>query len=276
MKKTVFKLGSRFGVGLVLLIGLAGAAMFADEMAPRDPNAIDLSHRLKPPCREFPLGTDNLGRCVWSRTLHGAGISLGAALSATTISLGIGLVLGLVSGLCGGFTDGLLMRVADVVLAFPTLLLAVVIAGILGPSMKSTVLGMALAAWAWWARFVRGLTLSAAKKEFVLGGKVAGVGGTRLVSGYILPQLLPPVMVAASLNAGNMMVAVSGLSFLGLGARPPQPEWGAMLKEARVFLAQAPWMMLAPGLGITLSVLAFNLLGETLRDRLQVRETALL
>jgi len=252
------------------LAALVFSAAAAPLLSPHDPFYIDLADRLKPPCFQYPLGTDQLGRCVLSRSLHGARLSLLSGLAAVALSLFGGLYVGILSGLAGNRWDAFLMRLTDIALAFPMLILAVVITGILGPSLKSTVIGMALAAWAWWARFVRGIILSAKEKEFVTGGRVIGVHGYRLVRHYILPQLLPPLWVAASLNAGNMIVAISGLSFIGLGAQPPAPEWGVMLKEARIYLSAAPWMAIAPGLGVTLSVLSLNLIGEGIRDLYQI------
>jgi len=241
---------------------LVAAGILAPFLSPRDPLHIDLALRLMPPSLHFPLGTDQLGRCVLSRTLHGARISLWAGLSATAGALIIGFSVGLFSGLAGPRLDRALMRCADLVLALPMLILAVAATGVLGPSLGSAILGVILAAWAFWARFVRGLTLSARQKDFVGVSRIAGVRGLSLVRRYILPEIVPEILTTASLQAGGMIVTVSGLGFLGLGAAPPQPEWGAMLREARIYFVQAPWMMLAPGAAVSLSVLAFNLLGE--------------
>ena len=257
-------------MGAILFAVLVFSAAAAPLLSPHDPFHIDLADRLKPPSFHYPLGTDQLGRCVLSRTFHGTRLSLFSGLAAVALSLFGGLCIGTLSGLAGKRWDAVLMRFTDIALAFPMLILAVAITGILGPSLKSTVIGMALAAWAWWARFVRGIILSAKEKEFVTGGRVIGVHGYRLVRHYILPQVLPPLWVAASLNAGSMIAAVSGLSFIGLGAQPPAPEWGVMLKEARMYLSAAPWMAVAPGLGVTLSVLSLNLIGEGLRDLYQI------
>lgn len=264
MKHIRFSRRSVFASGLAA--ALAATAVFAPLMSPNDPFHIDLSARLLPPCTGFPLGTDQLGRCVLSRTLNGARLSLLAGLSITAVSLAIGFIVGMVSGLSGPRTDKAIMRGVDVVLAFPMLILAVAVAGVLGPSLWSAATGITLGAWAWWARFVRGLTVSARQKEFVILSRIAGVGGIALVRRYILPQMLPEILAAASLSAGGMIVAVSGLGFLGLGAAPPQPEWGAMLKEARMYFGQAPWMMLAPGACVSLSVLVFNRIGEMFRN----------
>lgn len=259
--------------GMGLAVFLISGAVFAPLLSPHDPLNIDLSCRLKPPSKNYLLGTDNLGRCVFSRILYGARISLAASLSASTIALLLGMLAGLAAGLGGRPTDMVFMRMADMVLAFPGLIFVLVITGIMGPSLKSMLLGLVLTAWAWWARFVRGLLLAAKEREFVHGAFALGVRGFRLVFRYILPQIAPQILVVFSMSIGSMIAAVSGLSYLGLGAQPPEPEWGMMLKEARIYLMAAPWLMLAPGTAVTLSVLAFHLFGEGLRDLLQVKET---
>lgn len=254
------------------LLILAAAAISAPALSWNDPLAIDLSVRLSPPSLRFPLGTDQLGRCVLSRTLYGARLSIFAGLSATALALTLGFFAGMVSGLAGSRLDRAIMRCVDVVLAFPLMILAVAVTGVLGPSLRSAIIGIVLVSWAWWARLVRGLALSAHRKDFVVVSRISGVRGLSLVRRYILPQILPEILAAASLHAGAMIVAVSGLGFLGLGAPPPQPEWGAMLKEARIYFSQAPWMMLAPGLSISLSVLAFNVVGEGLKASSRLEE----
>ena len=259
------------GAGLILI--LITVALLAPILSPGDPLKTDLRHRLRPPCPQYPLGTDNLGRCVLSRTLCGARTSLAAALAASGFALILGMGAGLAAGLSPPAAEAFFMRMTDIFLAFPGLMLALVITGITGPSLSGTLLGVGLAGWAWWARFIRGLVRTAKAREFVEGGRVIGVRGFRLVRCYILPQILPETLVAFSLSTGGMIVAISGLSYLGLGAQPPAPEWGMMLREARIYMVRAPWLMAAPGVAVTLSVLAFNLLGEGLRDLLQVRET---
>lgn len=250
--------------GIFLFLGVVTAAVSAPWLAPNDPMLPNLAHRLEWPSDSYPLGTDQLGRCVLSRVLHAARVSLGGALIASSLSLLIGAAVGLAAALGPPWLQKLFTAFIDMALALPGLILALVVAGLLGASMQSLVIGLALAAWPWWARLVRALTLSAWEKEFVLAGRVGGVKGTPLLLRYILPQFKGPVLTAVTLKTGWAILSFSGLSYLGLGPAPPAPEWGSMLQEASLYMTQAPWMMVAPGSAITLSVLALNLLGEGL------------
>ena len=251
---------------MVFMLILTGAWL-----APHDPLAVDLTHRLMPPGSEYLLGTDHLGRCVLSRIIYGARTSPLAALAAISLSLMIGIPAGIVSGLGSRKTDTLIMGICDIVLAFPFLILALVLTGMMGTSLKSLILGVGIAGWAWWARFVRGMILSAKEKDFVKATRCMGLSRVRIIRRCIIPQILPPLLVSVSLSAGKMLVVISGLSYIGLGVQPPTPEWGMMLKEARLYMDRSPWLILAPGTAIALSVLAFTLIGEGLRDYFQVR-----
>ncbi len=251
---------------LLLAVCLAGA-----QLAPADPLAVDLAHRLAPPSAAYPLGTDQLGRCVLSRVICGARYSLLAALAAVTLALSIGLPAGFLAGLGARRVDQLVMALCDVVLAFPFLILALALTAVLGPSLRSLILGAGLAGWAWWAKFIRGMARDAKDKDFVRQGRAMGLRRLTLLWQYILPQCLPPLLVSVSLSAGRMVVVISSLSYLGLGVQPPQPEWGAMLRESMLHIASAPWLAVAPGLAASLTVLAFNLLGEGLKDHFQIR-----
>ena len=254
-------------LALLLFIGLA-----APWLAPHAPLRTDLGHRLAAPSLAYPLGTDHLGRCVLSRLLFGARISLLAGLGASLLSLALGLAAGLATGLGRRWLETPLRGLLDIALAFPGLLLALVLVGAMGPSPASLVIGIAGSVWPWWGRLVRGLVLGARQSPFVTGGRVVGVAGLRLIWHYILPQIVPPLLVAASLKTAWIILATAGLGYLGLGVQPPTPEWGAMLQESRMYLTRAPWLMLAPGAAVTLAVLGFNLLAEGLRDSLQVRQ----
>ncbi len=218
------------------------------------------------------LGTDHLGRCVLSRLLFGARVSFGAGLGASLLALCGGLLIGLASGLGRRWLEAPLRGALDIALTFPGLLLALVLTGAMGPSILSLMIGIAGAVWPWWGRFVRGLALNAKQSEFVMGGRVVGVQGLRLLRRYILPQIVPPVLVAASLKSAWIILAMAGLGYLGLGVQPPTPEWGAMLQESRMYLNRAPWLMLAPGVAVTLAVLGLNLLAEGMRDTLQIKQ----
>jgi peptide/nickel transport system permease protein len=215
-----------------------------------------------------PLGTDKLGRDILSRLLFGARWSLGLALVATLLISATGVLVGAVAGYAGGLLDDVLMRIVDALLAVPSLLLALAIVGTLGPGIGSVVLGLATIWWVGYARVVRGLVLSLRERTFVEGSRALGASDTRIVLRHVLPAIVPAIAVLASLEMGELILAIAGLSFLGLGAQPPTPEWGAMLNDGRSFLFTAPSMMLYPGLCISVAVLGFNLLGDGLRDAL--------
>lgn len=258
--------------GLILTALLCATALGGPFFTPHDPFKTDLTHRLQPPGPDFLLGTDALGRCVLSRLLWGTRLSLGIGLLALALAWGSGMILGLVSVLSGRGVDTLLKILIDTALAFPGLALALLMTGVLGPSGSSLVIGLVLSGWSWWARLSRSLFLTAQGREFVLSGRLVGVKGMRLFYYYLLPQIWPPLLIAASLRTGWTILAVSGLSYLGLGAQPPAPEWGIMLQESRLYLARAPWLMVAPGAAITLTVLSFIILAEGLRATFQIRK----
>ena len=258
--------------GIYLLILLLFTGLAAPWLAPNDPLRTNLSHRLEPPSPAYPLGTDHLGRCVLSRLMFGSRTSFGVGLAASLLSLLIGLPAGLATGLGRPWLERPLRGMLDIALAFPGLLLALVLVRAMGPSALSLTLGIAGSVWPWWGRLVRGLVRTANQNEFVMGGRVVGVEGLRLVMRYILPQIVPPLLVAASLKTAWIILATASLGYLGLGVQPPTPEWGAMLQESRMYLTRAPWLMLAPGAAVTMAVLGFNLLAEGMRDALQVKQ----
>jgi len=217
------------------------------------------------------LGTDQLGRDLLARLLYGARYTLGTGLAAMALILFVGTSVGLVAGLLSGRVDVVLMRIVDVLLAFPSLILALAIVGMLGPSLTNVLIGIAAVGWASYARVVRGLVLSLREREFVEAAHALGASRLWVARRHILPHVLPTVVVLASLDLGNLLLAISALSFLGVGAQAPTPEWGRMLNDARPFLWQAPHLMLFPGLAIFLVVLACNFLGDGLRDLLDPR-----
>ncbi len=262
MKILIHMPGPGKTAGWLIFFVLAMTALTAPLLAPRTPLETDLGHRLEPPSLSFPLGTDQLGRCVLSRIIFGARISMSAALTASLLSLALGGIIGVLAALARGVPKFFLTAVIDVGLAVPGLILTLVIAGLLGGTMTSLILGLIAANWPWWARLIRGLTLSALQREYVLAGQAAGIKKTRLVTHYILPQMKAPVMAAAALKTGRVILAFSGLSYLGLGPAPPAPEWGRMLQEATIYMTRAPWLIMAPGMAITLVVTALNLIGK--------------
>lgn len=255
--------------GAALLAAVLLPGLLAPWIAPHDPYRGDLARRLEPPSASFPFGTDALGRCVASRLLHGTLVSLGAALAASAASFLLGAGVGLAAGFAGPRGSAFFAVGIDVALSLPGLLLAVVLAGLMSPSLPSVVAALSLVGWPWWARWLRALVLEARQREFVRAAVALGLGGRRILVRYLLPQIAPPAAVAFAVRTGAMLVAVSGLSYLGLGAQPPQPEWGRMLEESRVHLGRAPWLMIAPGTAITLCVAACQMIAESLRDRVR-------
>ncbi|MEL6596613.1 MAG: ABC transporter permease subunit [Pseudomonadota bacterium] len=266
--------GGRFGLmmGVVLLLGFVGLGLspqFAD-IAP--PAQMDLLARLAGPSDTHPLGTDHLGRDVLSRLIHAVPVSLGAAFATMLAILAIALPWGVIAAVAGGRVDMVMMRLADIIMAFPTLVLALAIIGFMGASLQASIIGIAAAWWPSNARMVRALVLSASQRDFVRAAYLSGASRLRVIVRHILPQVLPPLAVIISLETASVLLALSALSFLGIGAQPPTPEWGAMLNQARPFFSQAPHMLLVPGLAVTAAVLALNLIGEGLRDLLDTRE----
>jgi len=260
-------LAHRTGVaGLVIVAGVALIAIAAPLIAPDDPTRVDALRRLAAPSADTLLGTDNLGRDILSRLIWGARLSLGTAALAAALILTVGVGLGMIAGFYGGLLDDVLMRIVDVILAFPALILALAIAGVLGPSITSVMIGIVAVAWADYARVMRGQVLSARERQYVEAARATGVRNTRILARHLLPNVLPPILVLASLEMGGLILTISGLSFLGLGAQPPTPEWGAMLNDGRSFIAAAPQLMIYPGLAISIVVVGFNLLGDGLRD----------
>ncbi len=257
--------------GATIVGVVAAAAVFAPIVAPLDPAAVDARALLAPPSGDHWLGTDNLGRDIYSRLVYGARWSLGAAAAAAAAIVLLGVTVGLIAGYVGGLVDDLLMRVVDVLLAFPSLVLALAIVGTLGPSLQNVIVGMVAIWWVDYARVVRGLTLGVRDREYVTAAQCTGAPAGWIVLRHVLPNVVPSVLVLATLELGGLMLAISGLSFLGLGAQPPTPEWGTMLNDGRSFFQRAPQLMLYPGLAITLVVAGCNLLGDGLRDVLDPR-----
>lgn len=253
-------------LGLVILAVLVLAALLAPWLAPHDPVAQDVANRYASPSWTHPLGTDQLGRDVASRLLFGGRISLFSSISVGAVILALGVAIGTISGFVGGWLDDLLMRVVDVLLAFPSFLLALAVVGILGPGLTNLALGLIVVWWAQFARISRGLVLAARERPHVEAARALGLPARRVAVRHVLPSVLASVIVLWTLETGRLLLALSALSFLGLGVQPPTPEWGAMLNEARGALARAPQLMFYPGALITLAALGFNLLGDGLRD----------
>jgi peptide/nickel transport system permease protein len=258
-------------VASVLVIVVVVAAVFGPLLAPHPPDAMSLLERLHPPSAAHPFGTDDYGRDLLSRVLAGARISIEVALIVLSLSVVLGTVLGAVAGLAGGMVDEVIMRITDLFLAFPVLILAAAIAATLGGNLTTTMIALATVYWPWYARLVRGQVLSLREREYVLASRTFGARSWWLIRVHLLPNVLPLVIVQVSLDVGYVILATSSLSFLGLGAQPPTPEWGAMLTDARAFIRDSWWFATFPGLALATTVFAFNLLGDGLRDWLDPR-----
>jgi len=258
-------------LGAVILGALAVMALAAPWLSPRDPIKTSPREALQPPGSRFLLGSDQFGRDVASRALHGARVSLTVGLIAVSIAVALGTPVGLVSGYYGGRIDGFMMRVVDVLLAFPGILLALAIVTVLSPGLNNVMIAVGLAAVPNYARLVRASVLSAREQLYVEAARALGSRDVSIVARYILPNVVAPLIVTATLGLGTAILSAAALSFLGLGSQPPQPEWGRMLSEGRDYLREAWWISTVPGLGIMLTVLAMNLLGDGLRDVLDPR-----
>jgi peptide/nickel transport system permease protein len=267
-----FATASRLNLIGVLLVALVlAAAAFGTLLAPYPPDSISLLERFRPPSGSHLFGTDDYGRDLFSRVLAGARISVQVAAVVISISVTIGTLLGALAGLIGGLVDELIMRLTDLFLAFPALILAAAIAATWGGNLTTTVIALSTVYWPWYARLVRGQVLSLRERDYVTAATVMGAGPFDITRSHLLPNVLPYVIIQVSLDIGYVILSTSALSFLGLGAQPPTPEWGAMMTDARGFMREAWWFPTFPGLALALTVLGFNLLGDGLRDWLDPR-----
>jgi peptide/nickel transport system permease protein len=261
-------------VGGAVIVALCSAAVLAPWVAPQDPLAMDMARRLQGPSAVHLLGTDEFGRDLLSRLIWGARLSLAVGAASVGMAMVLGATLGLVSGFFGGWVDLLIMRVVDVFLAFPAILLALTFVAALGSNERNVTIALGLIFWTTYARLVRASTLSLRQEEYVLAARVLGAGPIRILLRHVLPNLLGPVIVVGTLGLGVAITSEAALSFLGLGAQPPTPSWGATLTFGLQYLRQDPWLSTATGLAIMLTVLGFNLLGDGLRDLLDPRQSA--
>ena len=252
-------------LGFVLLIFLLLAALFGPVLL-GSPGAQDLAARLSAPSAAHWLGTDQLGRDVLTRVLNGARISLSLGVGVMLASLIAGSIVGLIAGLLGGWWDEVLMRLTDIFLAFPSLILAMAISAALGPSLTNVMIAVALVSWPTYARLIRAQVLALREREFVEAARALGSSQSRVAFRHLLPNSLAPLLVQGSFDVGSAILTAAGLGFIGFGAQPPTPEWGAMVSETRNYISQAPWASSAPAIAILLTVLAFNLIGDGLRD----------
>lgn len=270
-----FLVGNRLNLLGVIIVGLfVFLAVFGEVLAPHDPYAADITNsKLLAPSLTHPFGTDELGRDVFSRIMTGTRVSMQVALIVLGFAVTFGTVVGLIAGYFGGWVDEVLMRLTDMFLAFPALILAVAIAASLGRNLRNTMIALATVFWPWYARLVRAQVLSIKEREFVQAAHSIGMSRSRIMLRHILPNAASVIIIQLTLDVGYAILATSSLSFIGLGAQPPSPEWGTMMSTARNYFRDAWWYMAFPGLALTLTVLAFNLLGDGLQDALDPRSS---
>ncbi|MCC2611994.1 nickel transporter permease [Neorhizobium sp. Rsf11] len=257
--------------GLAVIVVILAAALLAPLLATHDIFEQDLAMRLLPPSAEHWLGTDELGRDVYSRLIYGARITLYIALLTTVIVAPIGLLVGTTAGYLGGWVDTVLMRIVDIFLAFPNLILALAFVAALGPGIENAIIAISLASWPPIARLARAETLTIRKSDYIAAVRLQGASKLRIIFGHVVPMCIPSVVVRVTLNMAAIILTAAGLGFLGLGAQPPSPEWGTMLSSGREFVMTSWWIAAIPGTAILLTSLAFNLFGDGLRDVLDPR-----
>lgn len=266
-KQNIFLKNKTFTIFAVLALLIILAAIFAPVVSRGvDPTAGDLGQAIKPPGPGHPFGTDKMGRDIYARVIYGARTSLVASFSIVFIVFAVGMVLGILAGYFGGIVDAVIMRIADMMMAFPGLVLALAVAGILGASIRNAVLAISLVTWPKYARLARSLVMKIRHRDYVDAAIVTGSKTFYMLYRYMLPNALPTLVITGATDIGSMMLELAALSFLGFGAVPPTPEWGLMLSEGRAYMQSAPWLMVFPGLAIFVTVVVFNMLGDSLRD----------
>ena len=258
--------------GLAFIILVILMAVFADYLSPYDPLEIVSGMRGVAPSREHPLGWDHVGRDLMSRVIYGSRVALTVGLVASAVAIVIGVAVGVTAGYFGGRVDATLMRLTDTLMAFPLIALLIMLAAVLGPSLTTTLLVIGTTTWATYARVVRADVLSLKEKEFIIAARAVGVKDARIIVRHMLPNVLAPVIVLATLGIGSIIILESALSFLGLGIQPPNPSWGGTLADGRAYITLFPHISIMPGIMIFLTVLAFNLFGDGLRDALDPRQ----
>lgn len=258
---------------LLILIAFSMAGIFADKLAPNDPNALSLVNKFSLPCREFPLGTDYMGRCMLSRLLYGARPTMGYAFLITIISSVIGTLAGMAAGYIGGKTDYVIMRLSDVLRAFPGIVIVMVMVTLFGVGIHSVFISMLFTRWIWYARVSRNLTLIERERASIQASHLAGSNSIKIIMHNILPAILPNMLSVCTINFGGALLSISGYSFLGLGIQPPDAEWGMMINDGRAYISTHSSMMFLPGLCILIVVLSANILGDRIRDLMEEKRT---
>jgi peptide/nickel transport system permease protein len=255
-------------IGFVVLVFLVLVAIFADYVAPYDPYETNYANVKQPPSAEHWIGTDELGRDAFSRLIYGTRISLTIGIIVVGISMSIGVPLGALAGYYGGLPDLIIMRIVDVLMAFPFIVLAIAMVAVVGPSLTNMMLVLGAVTWIWYTRLVRGMVLSLRESDFILAARALGASSAAIIFRHLLPNVLAVVIVQASFSVAEAILAAAALSYLGLGAQPPTAEWGAMLSNAKELMRILPIMSIAPGVAIMITVLAINFIGDALRDAL--------
>lgn len=271
-KKNFFAKHISFTIFGILAILIILAAIFAPVVTGGvDPTVGELANAVQAPSAEHIFGTDKLGRDIFARVIYGARTSLTASFSVVILIFVIGTILGIIAGYFGGIVDTVIMRISDMMISFPGLVLAIAVAGILGASIRNAIIAIAMVSWTKYARLARSLVMKIRDRDFVAAAIVTGSKTPYMLLRYMLPNALPTLVITATTDIGSMMLELAGLSFLGFGAQAPTPEWGLMLNEGRAYMQAAPWLMIFPGLAIFVVVVVFNLLGDSLRDILDPR-----
>ena len=261
-------------VSLVFIVLLVALAMLAPYIVPYPKHisdATNVAFKLTAPCQEDLFGTDELGRDIFSRIIYGTRISLLASVFAVALAMLIGITLGAIAGALGGIVDDIIMRICDIFLSFPSLLLAIVIAAFAGPSLRNALIAIAISWWPWYARIVRGQAISLKERQFVKAARALGNVQSKIIFQHIVPNCMGPVIVQATMDLGGIILTLASLSFLGLGAQAPTPEWGLMINTSKTYFMNAWWYSVFPGLAIFVTVLAFNLIGDGLREIMDPR-----
>lgn len=273
MKKWQFmKQYKQLTLSLVMVLLIIGIAVFAPFIAPKDPFDAVMSDSMLPPDSDYLCGTDKLGRDILSRVIFGTRTSLLMTLALVLVIFVIGTFLGILSGYFGKMTDAVIMRIADMMISFPGLVLAIAIAGLLGPSMINAIIAIGAVSWTKYARLARSLVLKIKSYQYMESAVMAGSKHRNILLKYVIPNMVPTMVITATTDIGTMMLELAALSFLGFGAQAPTPEWGLMLNEGRHYLTQAPWLMIYPGIAMVIVVAVFNLLGDSIRDALDPKQ----
>ncbi len=267
LKKLCKKKMTIFFIAVVLIIVLMG--IFATVLAPHDPLEQNLELKFSMPSSAYPMGTDHLGRCIFSRVLYATRTTLGFSMLCTLLAAGIGITLGTVAGYKGGAADMMIMRICDVLYAFPALVLVMAVVGFIGVGISNVVIAMLMLQWLWYARVSRNLAASESVRSYIAAAKLCGASDRKIIFRHILPNMISNMLAIFTVDFGHTILAISGYSFLGLGVQAPQPEWGAMISEGKNFINTDPWLMFWPGIMILLVVVAVNIIGDNMRDALE-------